>query len=35
MTNSTNVTNVKMTRFKYRVDLIKKYISQSKVGAKL
>ena len=34
MTNSTDVTNVKMTRFKYRVDLIKEIHVTVKVGTK-
>ena len=35
MTNSTNVTNVKMTRFKYRVDSIKEIPVTVKSGTKI
>ena len=35
MTNSTNVTNVKITRIKYRVDLIKKIHVTVKGGSKI
>ena len=35
MTNSTNVTNVKMTRFKCRVDLIKEIHVTDEDGTKI
>ena len=35
MMNSTNVTNVKMTRFKYRVDLIKEIHVTVEDGTKI
>ena len=35
MTNSTTVTNVKMTRFKYRVDSIKEIHVTDKGGTKI